>query len=115
MGSTDTHRGAGSLPAVEVLGPLRVFVARCRGGQLLLVTGIGVEHGFVLHPLIGADLDLTAGWTISEPASGCKVACGATIAATRAQLAARIEAMGGIARFLAQAQKARDAILGTPL
>ena len=67
-----------------------------------------------MHPLI-ADGGLVSGWTISEPATGCRIAYGCTIAETRAQLTARIAAMGGTARFLAEIENARATILGSTL
>lgn len=111
MDISDAQRGQASLPALGAHGPLRPFAARCRSGRLI-VTGLTIEHGWVIHPLI-ADGGLVSGWTISEPASGCRIAYGCTIAETRAQLTARIAAMGGTVRFLSEIEKARATILGS--
>lgn len=110
--NNDVWPAAAELPAAASFGPLRAFVARCRTGHCI-VTGITIEHAWVLHPQIAAGFQLTPGSTISEPATGCRIAFGRTIAETRAQLAARIEQKGGAAPFMAAIEQARTTILGS--
>lgn len=98
------------------MAELKTFIACCRDGTGLEVTGEVVAHGLVLHGWIAGHpgetpgVDESQGFAISDPETGARVTQGADRAEALDHLQELIARYGGDEAFAAALKRGREAM-----